>query len=304
MDNRSWEMTVFTRVVELGSFSAASEALGLTPSAVSKLVTRTEERLGALLLQRSTRQLTVTSEGKRFYEASVRILEDIDEAEQLLGGGAADPHGLLRINTSVPFGTHQILPLIPSFTERYPKITIDLSFSDAMVDLQREEIDIAIRMGPLADANFRARKLGVSRRAVVASPRYLELWGVPGKPEDLLQHRCLAFNFRRSLDDWPFLVDGETVPFGVRGAILANNGETMRQLALDGLGIARLGMFHIAGDLEAGKLVEVLQDHNPCDLEEIHLIFRRQRHMAPRVRAFIDFMVERFERTIMQGWQR
>jgi DNA-binding transcriptional LysR family regulator len=292
MDSRSGEMAVFIKVVELGSFSAAGKALNLTPSAVSKLITRTEERLGVLLFQRSTRQLNVTTEGKRFYESSVRILDDMEEAEQGIGQGVAEPYGRLRINASLPFGAHQIVPLIPAFNERYPKITLDLSFSDAMVDLQREDIDIAIRMGPLADASFRARKLGVSRRAVVASPRYLDVYGIPRKPEDLLQHRCLNFNFRRSLNEWPFKVKKRTLYLPVQGEILTNNGETMRQLTLEGLGISRLGMFHIAKDLAEGRLIELLQQYNPGDLEEIHIIFRNQRYMAARVRVFIDFMVE------------
>lgn len=295
MDTRSWEMAVFTKVVELGSFSAAAAALGLTPSGVSKLVTRTEERLGVVLLQRSTRQLVVTREGTEFFDRCVRILEDIAEAEQGIGEAVRAPGGLLRINTSVPFGTHQVMPLIPAFTRLYPGITLDLSFSDAMVDLQREQVDVVIRMGPLADASFRARKLGVSRRAVVAAPEYLRQHGVPATPGDLAHHRCLNFNFRRSMDEWPFRVDGEIVRVPIAGAMLTNNGETMRQLALAGQGIARLGMFHIARDLAEGRLVEVLAPHNPGDVEEIHIVFRNQRHMAARSRVFIDFMVEHFD---------
>jgi DNA-binding transcriptional LysR family regulator len=293
MDSRSGEMAVFAKAVETGSFSAAGKALKLTPSAVSKLITRTEERLGVLLFQRSTRQLVVTTEGKHFYESCVRILDDMEEAEQGIGQGVAAPSGLLRINTSLPFGTHHIVPLVPAFNERYPDITLDLSFSDAMVDLQREQIDIAIRMGPLADASFRARKLGVSRRAVVASPRYVEAHGFPRKPEDLLQHQCLNFNFRRSLDEWPFKVKKRTLYLPVHGSILTNNGETMRQLTLEGLGISRLGMFHIEKDVRESRLIELLSEYNPGDLEEIHIIFRNQRYMAARVRVFIDFLVEK-----------
>ncbi|AVR94276.1 LysR family transcriptional regulator [Pseudoduganella armeniaca] len=301
MDTRSWEMTVFARVVELGSFSAAAEKLRLTPSAVSKLVTRTEERLGVSLLQRSTRQLTLTSEGRHFHEACLRILADIDEAEAGLGSGDAAPRGLLRVNTSVPFGTHHVVPLLAAFSARYPDVTVDLSLSDALVDLQREQTDVAIRMGPLADATFRARKLGDSRRAVVASPAYLARHGTPAALADLAAHRCLNFNFRRSLDEWPFLVDGRTELLPVQGGMLTNNGETMRQLVLEGLGIARLGMFHIARDLADGRLIEVLADFNPGDLEEIHVIFRNQKHMPARVRVFIDFLVERFEGAA-RGW--
>lgn len=293
MDNRSGEMLVFSKVVETGSFSAAGKLLDLTPSAVSKLITRLEERLGVVLFERSTRQLTISNEGGRFYDSCIRILNDIEEAEQDAVGTAVKPGGLLRINASVPFGTHQLLPIISDFNQRYPDITLDLSLTDALVDLKRERIDVAIRMGPLDDASFRARNLGHSRRAVVASPDYLARHGVPQVPGDLVNHRCFNFNFRRSRDEWPFRMEGHTHYLAVRGDILTNNGETMRQLTINGLGISRLGLFHIAHDLAAGRLVELLGDYNPGDTEEIHAIFSNQRYMPQRVRVFIDFMVER-----------
>jgi DNA-binding transcriptional LysR family regulator len=293
MDSRSGEMLVFAKVVETGSFSAAGKLLNLTPSAVSKLVTRIEERLGVLLLQRSTRQLAVTSEGRHFYDSCVRILDDIEEAEQGIAQGKVAAHGLLRVNVSLPFGTHQLLPVIAEFNRRYPDITLDLSLTDALVDLQRERVDVAIRMGPLADASFRARPLGRSRLAVVASPAYLAAQGALAHPDDLSGHRCFNFNFRRALDEWPFLIDGHTVYRQVGGGMLTNNGETMRQLTIDGLGVARLALFHIGHDVRAGRLVEVLPGFNPGDTEEIHAIFRNQRHLPQRVRVFIDFLVEK-----------
>lgn len=293
MDSRSGEMFVFTKVVEAGSFSAAGLLLDLSPSAVSKLITRIEVRLGVLLLQRSTRHMTVTAEGKAFYESCVRILEEIDEAEQNVADGGAVPRGLLRVNVSLPFGKHQLLPVIPEFTKRYPEITLDVSLTDAVVDLQRERIDVAVRMGPLVDASFRARKLGETRRAVVAAPHYLSTHGSPLSPNDLAGHRCLNFSFRRSISEWPFLIDEQIVYFPVRGGMLTNNGETMRDLTLQGQGISRLGMFHVEGDIRAGRLVELLIDFNPGDKEEINVVFPNQRHMPLRTRLFIDVLVER-----------
>ncbi len=293
MDNRSGEMQVFARVVELGSFSTAARQLQLTPSAVSKLVTRIEQRLGVQLLQRTTRQLHVTTEGKVFYDDCVRILNDITEAEQALLQGNSAPFGLLRVNVSLPFGTHQILPLLPEFTERYPQITLDLSLTDSRVDMQRDNVDVAVRMGPLPDATFRARTLGHSRYAVVASPQYLARHGRPQKPADLLDHRCLNFNFKRAWDEWPFRVDGQLTYLPVGGGMLTNNGETMRQLVLAGMGISRLGFFHVAEDIRAGKLVELLDEFNAGDLEDIHAIFINQRYMPQRLRVFIDFLLER-----------
>ncbi|RKP51891.1 LysR family transcriptional regulator [Pararobbsia silviterrae] len=295
MDSRSGEMRVFTRVVESGSFSAAGKAMRLTPSAVSKVISRLEERLGVLLFQRSTRHLAVTAEGRLFYDSCVRILDDIDEAEQGISDDTSTPHGALRINVSIPMGTHYIVPLIPTFTARYPGIRVDLSLTDAVVDLQRENVDVAVRTGPLSDASFRARKLGSTGRAVVAAPSYLDAHGVPQTPEDLVKHRCFNFNFRRSMDEWPFRIDGRTFHFPVRGDVLTNNGATMRQLTLAGLGISRLGLFHIKDDLASGRLVELLPAFNPGDIEDIHVIFSSQRHMTARVRVFIDFLVEMLE---------
>jgi DNA-binding transcriptional LysR family regulator len=288
-------MRVFTRVVESGSFSAAGKLMRLTPSAVSKVISRLESRLGVLLFQRSTRHLAVTAEGRLFYESCLRILDDIDEAEQGISEDISAPRGLLRINVSIPMGTHYIVPLMPSFTERYPDITVDLSLTDAVVDLQRERVDVAVRTGPLSDASFRARKLGSTRRAVVAAPAYLRAHGMPQTPEDLVQHRCFNFNFRRSMDEWPFSIDGKTVYFPVRGGVLTNNGATMRELTLNGLGISRMGLFHVGEDIKSGRLVELLPSYNPGDIEDIHAIFSSQRHMTARVRAFIDFLVETLE---------
>jgi DNA-binding transcriptional LysR family regulator len=293
MDSRSGEMQVFTKVVETGSFSGAGKLLNLTPSAVSKLISRLEVRLGVLLFERSTRQLVISGEGGRFYDSCVRILNDIEEAEHDAVGSTAVPSGLLRINTSVPFGTHQLLPIISDFNLLYPDITLDLSLTDALVDLKRERIDVAIRMGPLDDASFRARILGSSRRAVVASPEYLARHGAPKTPDELENHRCFNFNFRRSRDEWPFKLNQQTQYLAVRGDMLTNNGETMRQMTINGLGISRLGMFHIAEDVKAGRLVELLADFNAGDTEDITAIFNNQRYMPQRVRVFIDFLVER-----------
>lgn len=165
----------------------------------------------------------------------------------------------------------------------------------AIVDLNRDSVDIAVRMGPLADADFHARLLGRSRRAVVAAPSYLEKHGYPADPGELARHQCFNFNFRRSMDEWPFIVDGEHVNVAIRGSTLTNNGETMRQLTLDGLGIGRLGMFHIAKDIENGRLVELLPDYNAGDIEEINVVYSSRRHMPARTRVFIDYLVEKLQ---------
>jgi DNA-binding transcriptional LysR family regulator len=286
-------MQVFAKVVETGGFSAAAELLNMSPSAVSKLVSRTEARLGVQLFKRSTRSMTLTPEGREFYGNCARILQDIEDAELSVTQGFSQVRGLLRVNASLPFGQHYLVPLLKEFKPLYPDIRIDLSLTDSKVELQRDEVDVAIRMGPLHDATFRARKLGSSRKAVVAAPSYLANHPAPQTPSDLEHHDCLNFNFRRSLDEWPFVDDGKLVRLAVDGALQTNNGETMRQLTLQGLGISRLGMFHVHDDIQRGDLVELLPQYNAGDVEEITLIFLNQKHVPPRVRVFIDFVVER-----------
>lgn len=293
MDNRSGEMAVFVRVVEDGSFSAAAKTLDMSPSAVSKLVTRLEERLGVVLFLRSTRELALTTDGEDFYESSRRILEDLEEAEQSVGTGSVEPSGLLRVNTSIPFGTHQLVPLLREFRERYPKVQVDLSLTDQVVDLTRERVDVAVRVGKLADANFKARMLGSSRYAVVASPDYLKNHGTPRHPSELVGHACVGFNFKRSVSPWPFQTDGQVTEVPVRASVFTNNGETMLDLVLHGMGIARLGRFHVDRFLKSGQVVELLAEFNPGDVEELHAVFPAKRHMSRRVRAFIDFLTER-----------
>src|SRR5471032_1458411 len=222
MDSRSGEMLVFVKVVETGSFSATAQLLKLSPSAVSKVVTRIEERLGVLLFQRSTRQMSLTVEGREFYDSSVRILDDIDEAEQEVSQRSITIRGLLRVNVSLPFGTHYVVPLLSEFSEQYPEISIDISLTDAKIDLHRERVDVAVRMGPLNDGSFRARSLGRSKRVVVAAPSYLSRHGAPSVPADLAKHSCLNFNFRRSLDEWPFIVEGHSIQCSIQGGITTN----------------------------------------------------------------------------------
>ncbi|MET1028914.1 MAG: LysR family transcriptional regulator [Dongiaceae bacterium] len=287
---RSGEMEVFVRVVQDGGFSAAARCLDLTPSAVSKLIARLENRLGARLLVRTTRAVTLTEEGEAYHQAAQRILQEMNDADQAAAGGAV--RGRLRINASVPFGTMFIAPMIPAFLDRHPGLIIDLSFTDDMVDLLAERADIAIRMGTLPDSALIARKLGQSRRVVCAAPGYLERRGVPGKPGDLRHHDCITFNFRHARSGWPFREDGRDLEQPVSGNLLVNSGSIARQMVLAGVGIARLGLFHVAADIEAGALVQVLEEYNPGDLEMINAVYIGGGHVPHRVRAFIDHMVE------------
>jgi DNA-binding transcriptional LysR family regulator len=293
MDNRTGEIEVFLRAVDGGSFAAAAKSLRVTPSAVSRSVARLEARLGVRLLQRTTRSLTLTPEGEAYRVRAQAILSEIDDLERSFLAAKAEPRGRLRVNASVPFGLHCLLPLLPEFLERHPQITVDLAMTDALVDLVDERTDVAVRHGPLRDSALRARSLGSSRWLVAASPAYLARRGTPRTPDDLEGHNCLNFNFRRSLEGWSFRVAGGARRQAVHGNFYGNSGESLRVMAVNGAGIVRLAQFLIGADIAAGRLVPLLADHNPGDREEIHALYLGHDKPAARVRAFVDFLVER-----------
>ena len=291
--NRSGEMEVFTRVVELGGFSTAARAFRMTPSAVSKLVARLEARLGVRLINRSTRKLQLTPEGSAFYERALRILDEISAAEREAAIGAT-PSGLLRVNTSVPFGLRLLLPLLPEFAKRYPEIKVEVVLTDLVVDLLEERADVAIRVGLMRESRLLARKLGESRMVVVASPGYLAERGTPKTPDDLAHHNLLRFGFAKWENGWPFKIGGETIAVMPSGNALVSDGEAMQHLTVAGMGLARLARFHVEADIKAGRLVPVLDAFNPGDIEPIHAVFVGHGGQLPaRVRAFLDYLVER-----------
>jgi DNA-binding transcriptional LysR family regulator len=292
LSNRSGEMEVFAAVVERGGFSAAAKLFGMTPSAVSKLVTRLEARLGARLINRSTRKLQLTAEGQAFHQRCVTILSDIAEAECEAAAGRA-PRGRVRVNANVAFGNQVLLPLVPAFLAEHPELSIDLVFTDQVVDLIEERADIAIRVapGPLRGNQLMARKIGESAVAVVASPDYLARHGEPRTPAQLVKHNLIGFNFARSVEGWPFRVDGALISIAAVGNTQVGDGEIARQLAVAGIGLARLGRFHVEAEIAAGRLVTVLDDFNPGDIEVIHAVYLGQGGFVPaRMRAFIDFL--------------
>lgn len=291
--NRSGEMDVFVRVVELGGFSAAARAFRMTPSAVSKLVGRLESRLEVRLLNRSTRQAQLTPEGCVFYERSVKILADLEEAERGAATNAA-PRGRLCVNANVPFGEHFLLPLVPEFLARYPDITLDIVLTDEVIDILEQRMDVAVRAGPLKSSRLLARKLGQTRMVIVGAPPYLERHGVPTQPADLEQHNRLGFNYARAMEGWPLLDQGQTINVATTGNTRVSDGEALRRLVLAGLGLARLAAFQVKDDIAAGRLRPVLEEFNPGDAEEVHAVFLGQGAYLPsRVRALLDFLVEK-----------
>lgn len=293
MDNRTGEIEAFLRSVEGGSFAAAAKVLRQTPSAVSRSVARLETRLGVRLLTRTTRSLAVTPEGDKFRVQAQKLLLDLDELERSFATEKVEPRGRLRVSASMPFSLHRLLPALPEFLERYPKVTVDLSLSDALVDLVSDRTDVAIRHGPLPDSSLRARKLGSSRWLVVAAPSYLQRRGIPKTPADLERHNCLNFNFRRSVEGWAFRAGNRVKQHHVAGNFLGNSGEALRVMAIGGAGITRLADFLVGDDVRAGRLVPVLEDYIKADSEDIHALYVGHARLAARVRVFMDFLAER-----------
>ncbi|CAN7688684.1 LysR family transcriptional regulator [Bosea sp. LjRoot9] len=295
--NRSGEMEVFARVVELGGFSPAARSLRMTPSAVSKLMARLEARLGVRLIIRSTRKLQLTDEGATFHAGALRVLADLDEAERSVAA-CQIPRGRLRVNSNVPFGRHYLLPLAPRFMAAHPGVQLDITITDQVIDLMDERADVAIRVGPMRPSQLVARKLGAAAMAIVASPDYLTRHPAPRSIADLPQHDLITFNFARHCDEWPFRLDGKRLSVPAHGRVSVGDGESARQLALSGQGLARLSLFHIGQDVAAGRLVPVLEDFNPGDVEEINAVYVGHGGRLPaRVRAFIDFLVETVDLT-------
>ena len=291
--DRAKDLAVFAAVASSGSFSAAGRQLDLTPSGVSRTIDRIEARLGARLLLRSTRALTLTAEGRTYLGGARRILSDIDEVEQAIADQGA-PRGRVRVSASVAHGRVCIVPLIKGFVELHPGIVVDVNLSDEKVDIAQGQADVAIRSGPLADSQLIARRLGDNGRTIVASPDYLAAHGMPQTPEDLARHNCLNFNFRRAEPVWPFRRGGENVTMTVKGSVEANSGETLLQLALDSVGIARLGNFGIGRALADGRLVPLLEPFNPGDREVFQAVFVGGANMPARIRLFVDYLADHY----------
>ncbi|MBX4967815.1 LysR family transcriptional regulator [Rhizobium binae] len=283
------DLEVFTLVAEAGSFSAAGRRLGLAPSSVARIVDRIEARLGVRLLLRSTRLLTITPEGTAYLSAARRILADLRETEQMISDRSS-PSGRLRVTTSIQYGRLSLVPLLGEFIRRYPGILLDINLTDTIVNIAAGQADVGIRFGPVTDEALTARKLGETRKVIVASPEYLARRGTPQVPEDLHDHDCLGFNFKRVAPTWPFRKDD--YPLTIKGSVEANNGETLGQLAAEGVGITRVGIQTVEAAIRSGQLVPLLEEFNPGEVEEIHAVFVGGAHMPVRVRCFVDYLVE------------
>jgi DNA-binding transcriptional LysR family regulator len=288
------DMAAFVRAVELRSFSTAARELELTPSAISKLVTRLEDRLGVRLLNRTTRRLALTPEGEAYFHRSQRILADISEAETEVARFRAQPKGVLRVNVGTAFGLHQLAPALPEFLSRHPEMQVELTLTDRVVDLIEEGADLGIRLGALLDSSLVARKVCELERVVCASPGYLKKHGTPRKPADLLKHNCLSVAYAPSLHRWPFATRDGVEHIDVSGSASANTADALLQLALVGLGIIRLSDVIVGEAIREGKLVPLLQEVHHSEPLPLHAVYPQGRHRSPKVAAMVEFLVERF----------
>ena len=289
------EMRVFVRAIECGTFAGAASALKLTPSAVSKLVRRLEDRLGVRLINRTTRKLSLTAEGETYFHSGRRLVDAVDGLEQEVAASAGSPRGLVRISASVPFGLMQVAPALIEFRQRYPDVRVHVSLNDRNVDLLAEQIDVALRLGPLSDSNLMARKLTEIERVICASPAYIERFGIPETYDDLAQHHCVVFAIP-GRDRWPFRTsDGGLVQVQVSGIFTADNSLLALELVLRGAGIARVPDFIAAEAIHSGKLVPLLIEQHHPERTPIFAVFPPGTQKIPKVRAFLDFLIKHFD---------
>jgi DNA-binding transcriptional LysR family regulator len=287
-------LEAFVKVAETRSFSEAARRLRSSKSVISRLIAGLEAELGARLFHRTTRSMTLTEAGRSYFERAARILADLEEANLSVSQLQAAPRGKLRVNAPMSFGFLHLASALGDFISRYPEVEIDVTLNDRFVDLVEEGFDVAVRIGSLEDSSLVARKLAPIRRAICASPDYLKARGVPPSPEHLKAHDCLCNSNLPAGREWRFVTaDGKTFLVEVKGPLTANNGDALKVAALRGLGFAYLPTFIVGSDLQAGALVTVLDKFIPQDLT-LHAVYPHSRHLSPKVRAFVDFLAERF----------
>jgi DNA-binding transcriptional LysR family regulator len=283
----------FVRVVEAGSFTRVAQEQNSSQPTVSRQVAALEEHLGTRLFTRTTRKLTLTDDGRGFYERAKLAIEAVSEAEDAVGRRRSRPSGALRLAMPVVFGRLRVIPHLKEFLTRYPEVSVDLVMNDAYADLVEEGIDLAIRSGEIADSSLIARKIGVTRRVVVAAPSYLRGKALPKHPADLAAHDCLTFTGIPAGVRWQFESPEGSVSVEVKGRVRTRNSEGIREALLSGLGIGYAPIWQFSDEIETGRLVILLQDHEPKP-EPIHAVYPSRRFVPHKTRVMIDFLEQRF----------
>jgi DNA-binding transcriptional LysR family regulator len=288
------EMGVFQRVIERGSFAAAAEDIGLSPSAVSKAITRLEVRLGVRLINRTTRRLALTHEGEIYLNRARDILRAIESAESEIASTRTSPRGQLRVHAFPSFAVDHLSAALPDFLARYPRITFDFLVTNRPVDLIADNIDIALRVGRLEDSTLVASKIVDLTQVVCASPKYLTRHGRPVYPADLVRHACLTLSHFPSANRWPFRVDGQPAQVEVKGPVAADSAHMLLRLAIEGMGIIRFGDNVVARAIQEGLLEPLLQDFQEPGGFPLWAMLPPGRLRTPKVRVFLDFLIDRF----------
>lgn len=282
---------VFFNVVEANGFGAAARRLETTPASVSRRVKSLEQRLGVRLLQRTTRKLSLTEAGERYFREGRRLLHELDDLEQALTASAHEPEGELRIVAPMSFGQRRLAPLVARFAKLHPKLRISLILEDRETDLIDAAADLAIRIGYPADSSMIARAIAPVPRHVCASPEYLERRGHPESPEDLLHHDCLHYSLISEREEWTFLGDDGEQTLAIKGSFCSNNGDVLSEAAIQGLGITLLPSFIVEEGLADGRLVRLLEDYERASLT-LFALYPSRRHVPAKTRRFLEFLLE------------
>ena len=293
MDNLA-DIAVFVRIVERGSFTLAAQDLSLSRAVVSKYVTRLEKRLGARLLHRTTRRLSLTEAGAALFEASRGAIERIEEAEAAVAQLQSAPRGRLKVSAPMSFGILHLGPALAEFSRANPAVSLEVKLEDRFVNLVEEGVDVAIRIGTLTDSSLVARRLSSTRQVVCASPEYLAKHGEPEMPEDLASHNCLLYSYSSAVNVWRFTgPDGREIPIAVSGNLRVNNGIVEAEAAVAAMGILMSPSFYVGPLIRAKKLKQILARYRLADLG-IYAVYSERSQVPPKVRAFVDFLAKRF----------
>ncbi len=288
------DMMVFTAVVDAMNMTKAGETLGMSAAVVSKRILNLENRLGVRLLNRSTRRMTTTEEGDVYYHRCKDILEQIENTELALTGMQKQPKGILKVSAPASFGRKHISPVLGKFLSLYPKIDLQLQLTDKVIDIIEQGFDVAIRIGRLEDSNLVAKKLSPNCRVLCASPAYLRQFGTPQHPNDLADHSCLLFvPIGTNYQTWRFSHNQQTIKVRVKGRIVTNNGEVLRDGVLAGLGIAQKSTWDIGEDIKKGNIIRILDDYS-LGQTDIYALYPHRLYMSSKVRVWVDFLAEQF----------
>jgi DNA-binding transcriptional LysR family regulator len=294
--DRFESMRIFAKVVETSSFTTASAGLGLSTSMVSQHVKLLEERLGARLLNRTTRRMSLTEVGRGYYDRCKRLLSDLEEAEAAVGQMQVAPRGELRVNATPVFGVLHLAPAVADFTARFPSISVEVMLSDRIVDLVDESFDVAVRVEPLPDSSLVARQIASCRMVICGAPSYFKKHGVPRTPADLVDHNCLTFTGASAVRAWHLMSStGEAVDLPLKGNLKSNNAAVLLWAAMEGQGLVAMPDYMVGEALQSGGLRTVLQDYAPPPLA-IRAVYPHGRHLSAKVRNFVDFLAARFGR--------